>query len=104
MNPFSEDNLVEQTVIRLIKELWNDDSCHINAYSEENDLRLGREHQGEVVLKKYLLPALRRLNPDLPEDALQQAIDALTRDRSHMSMVNANHEIYKLLRDGANVN
>lgn len=103
MNPFNENNLVEQTVIRLIKELWNDDSCHIDVYSDENDLQLGREHQGEVVLKKYLLPALRQLNTSLPDDALIQASDALMRDRSHMSMVNANHEIYKLLRNGASV-
>jgi len=104
MNPFNEDNLVEQTVIRLIKELWGDDACHINAYSDEADLQLGREHQGEVVLKKYLVPALKKLNPNLPEDAHTQAIDMLTRDRSQLSLVNANREIYKLLRDGASVN
>jgi len=104
MNPFNENNLVEQTVIRLIKELWGDDACHIDAYSDENDLKLGREHQGEVVLKKYLLPALKKINTGLSEDVLMQAVDVLTRDRSHLSMVNANREIYKLIRDGANVN
>ena len=30
-------------------------------------------------------------------------MEELTRDRSHLSLVNANHEIYKLLRDGASV-
>lgn len=103
MNPFSEDNLVEQTVIRLIKELWGDDLCHVNAYSDENDLKLGREHQGEVVLRKYLLPALKQLNGGLSDDALGQAADILTRDRSHLTLLNANREIYELLRDGANV-
>ncbi|MDP3725856.1 MAG: type I restriction endonuclease subunit R [bacterium] len=103
MNPFSEDNLVEQTVIKLIKEIWGDEKCHINAFKDEDDLLLGREHQGEVVLKKYLLPALRKLNPVLPEKALAQAMDALTRDRSNLSLVRANQEIYKLLRDGVNV-
>ena len=104
MNPFNENNLVEQTVIRLIKELWGDDACHIDAYSDEADLQLGREHQGEVILKKYLLPALKQLNPGLPDDAYAQAMDVLTRDRSQLTMVNANREIYKLLRDGASVN
>jgi type I restriction enzyme R subunit len=104
MNPFNENNLVEQTVIRLIKELWGDDACHIDAYSDEADLQFGREHQGEVVLKKYLLPALKKLNPNLPEVAYTQAIDMLVRDRSQLSLVNANREIYKLLRDGASVN
>lgn len=104
MNPFNEDNLVEQTVIKLIKEIWADSACHINAYKDENDLSLGREHQGEVVLKKYLLPALQKLNPVLPADALAQAVDAITRDRSNLSLVKANQEIYKLLQGGVNVN
>jgi type I restriction enzyme R subunit len=104
MNPFSEDNLVEQTVIKLIKDLWADEKCHIDAYKDEDDLKLGREHRGEVVLEKYLYPALDKLNPGLPPDALTEAMEMLTRDRSNLSLVKANQEVYKLLRDGANVN
>lgn len=103
MNPFSEDNLVERTVIKLIKETWADSACHINAYEEEEDAKLGREHRGEVVLKKYLFPALEKLNPELPKESLEQAVEQITRDRSHLSLVNANKEIFQLLRDGASV-
>ncbi|NQV89928.1 type I restriction endonuclease subunit R [Candidatus Uhrbacteria bacterium] len=104
MNQFSEDNLVEQTVIKLIKEIWDDSACHINAYSDTEDAKLGREHRGEVVLKKYLLPALQKINPTLPNDALEQAIEIITRDRSNLNLVKANQGIYKLLQNGANVN
>ena len=38
MNPFNEDNLVEKTVIKLIKEIWGNSKCHINAYKDEDDL------------------------------------------------------------------
>jgi len=103
MNQFNEDNLVEQTVIKIIEEIWADSTCHINAYKEDDDLALGRENQGEVVLKKYLLPALKKINSSLPEEALIQAIDLITRDRSNLSLVKANKEVYKLLRDGVNV-
>jgi len=103
MNSFTEDNLVEQTVIRLIKGAWSDEACHINAYTDAEDARLGRDHQGEVVLKKFLLPALKKLNPSLPSDAITQAVEQLTRDRSHLSLVNANQEVYKILHDGATV-
>src|SRR3989338_152148 len=103
MNPFSEDNLVEQTVIKLVKDLWADEKCHINAYKDEDDLRLGREHRGEVVLERYLYPALEKLNPDLPPDAITEAMEALTRDRSNLSLIKANQEVYQLLRDGAYV-
>ncbi len=103
MNQFNEDNLVEKTVIKFIKEIWDDKSCHINAYKDEDDLKLGRDHRGEVVLKKHLLPALQKINPTLPEDALIQAMDAITRDRSNLSLVKANQEVYKLLQGGVNV-
>lgn len=103
MNQFSEDNLVEQTVIKLIKKAWADSACHINAYSDEDDAKLGRENRGEVVLKKYLLPALEKINPELPKEALEEAVGQIVRDRSHLSLVNANKEIYQLLRDGASV-
>ncbi len=110
MNPFNEDQLIEQTVITLLKEMWHapsgegrDVPIHINAYADADDLALGREHRGEVVLKKYLLPALETINPHIPRESLLQAMDALTRDRSNLSLARANQEIYKLLRDGANV-
>jgi len=103
MNPFSEDNLVEQTAIKLVKEVWKDSACQVNAYSDEEDAKLGRAHRGEVVLTKYLLIALQKINPELPKEALDQAVEQLTRDRSQMSLVNANKEIYQLLRDGASV-
>lgn len=104
MNPFNEDNLVEQTVIRFLKQIWGDEACHINAYTDEVDLSLGRENRSEVVLRNYLLPALEKINPTLPIDALIQAIDAITRDRSNLSLVKANQEVYKLLRDGVYIN
>lgn len=103
MNQFSEDNLVEQTVIKLIRQVWDDENCHINAYTDEEDAKLGRDNQGEVVLKKYLLPALQKLNPLLPQHVLEEAVDEITKDRSNQQPVKANKEVYELLRDGVNV-
>jgi type I restriction enzyme, R subunit len=102
MNQFSEDNLIEKTAIKIFGELWGAENF-VNAYSEEGDGELGRENQGQVVLVKYLRPALKRLNPDLSEDIIEQAIEILTKDRSALSLVNANHNIWQLLRDGVEV-
>lgn len=102
-NSFTEDALVEQTVLKLIQNLWQDSSCHINAFKDVDDRTLGRDNRSEVVLKKYLIPALHKLNPELPPEALNQAIDIITRDRSNLSTVRANQEIYKLLKDGVTV-
>ncbi len=61
---------------------------------------LGRENRGEVVLRRELRAALVQLNPDLPAAALELAIDEVTRDRSVLGMVQANQEVWQLLREG----
>ena len=99
MNEFSEDNLIEQTAVKIFDELWGAGNF-INAYSEEGDALLERDNQGQVVLVNRLKQAIIKLNPDAPVDAITQATEQITRDRSTMSLVNANAELYKLLKDG----
>lgn len=102
MNEFSEDNLIEQTAVKIFGQLWGAQNF-INAYSDEGDALLGRDNQGQVVLVNRLKPALERLNPEAPSEAISQALEMLTRDRSAMSLVNANAEIYKFFKDGVKV-
>ena len=64
---------------------------------------LGREHPGEVVLRDRLDLAVARLNPDLPGEALGEAIDRLVRPRPKGSEVRNNRDVWNLLRDGAKV-
>lgn len=102
MNEFSENKLIEQTAVKIFGELWGKKNF-INAYSEAGEALLGRENQGQVVLINRLKPVLKRLNKDAPPEAITQAITELTRDRSTLSLVNANSEIYKLLKEGIKV-
>ncbi|MDP3996860.1 MAG: type I restriction endonuclease subunit R [bacterium] len=102
MNEFSEDKLIEQTAIKLFADLWDAENF-ANAYSGETDTEFGRENPGEVVLMNYLKIALVKLNPNVSTEALNLAIDEIIKDRSAMSMVNANHEIWQLIRDGVKV-
>lgn len=64
---------------------------------------LGREHQGEVVLKRYLVPKLQEFNPYLPSEALQNAYEILIHDRSVMSLNHANQDVYRLLKNGVKI-
>lgn len=100
---FTEDQLVEQPAVELFSALGWDT---VNAFDETMGAggTLGRSSRGEVVLLRYLRPALERLNPGLLAEAIQIAIDVLTRDRSAMSAVGANREVYSLVRDGVRVN
>jgi type I restriction enzyme R subunit len=99
---YTEDALVEQPAIALLGELgWET----VNAYHEfdHGASTLGRETRAEVILTARLRPALQRLNPDAPPETIGQAIEELTRDRSRMSSVAANREIYHLLKNGVRV-
>ena len=96
---WTEDQLVEQPAVQLFATLgWQ------TAVALEETVgpgaSLGRETRGEVVLVPRLRAALQRLNPALPPEAIQTAIDELGRDRSAMSLEAANREVYALLKEG----
>ena len=76
-----------------------------NCYSEwiSGTSNLGRETKSEVVLISKLQPALEKLNPHLPKQAITLAIEKLTRDRNALTLANANREIYNLLKDRVTV-
>lgn len=50
-----------------------------------------------------LLRALQKLNPNLPPETFDLAIEELTRDRSAMSLAQANREVYDLIKQGVRV-
>lgn len=64
---------------------------------------LGRKHPGEVVLRDRLDLAVARLNPDLPGEALADAVEQLVRLRPKGAEVRNNRDVWNLLRDGAKV-
>jgi type I restriction enzyme, R subunit len=55
------------------------------------------------VLPNHLRLALKRLNPELLQEALDDAFSTLTRERGAIDPTRANAEIYKLLREGVQV-
>jgi type I restriction enzyme R subunit len=99
---FTEDQLVEQPAIQLFASMnWQ----AVSALEETFGVGglLGRETPGEVALIERLSGAVRRLNPSVDAASIDRVIDEVTRDRSHMSLVDANQEIYALLKDGVPV-
>lgn len=102
MNPYSEDNLVEQPAMELLHSIgWETKNCYKETFGKEGTV--GRETPSDVVLKGYLRDAIKRLNPEVDFDAVEVAIEEITKDRSSLSPVRANKEIYKLLKDGVPV-
>ena len=99
---YTEVQLVEQPAIGLFVELgWQTVSAMEETFGPEGTLK--RENRTEVVLIHRLRAALERLNPSIPTDAISNAIDEPTRDRSAMLLEQANREVYLLLKDGIKV-
>lgn len=102
-NIFSEDLLVEQTAVQLIKELWGNQDTHINAFGSDGERLLGRQRESDVLLTDRLKNSLSRLNPDTPDSVLVDAVKELSRGRVGQTLDSSSYEIYKLLLDGLNL-
>lgn len=102
MNPYTEDHLVEQPAMELLQSIgWGTRNCYDEVFGKEGTL--GRETTSEVVLTRFLCDAIKRINPDIGMDAIDLAINEIIKDRSSLSSVSANQEIYKLIKDGVPV-
>ena len=99
---YSEDQLVEQPAISLFAVLgWQTISAQEESFGIGGTL--GRETKSEAILLPRLRAALVKFNPSLPPEAISNALDELSRDRSAMSLEAANREVYRLLKEGITV-
>ncbi len=102
MGSYSEIDLVEQPAIDLFSEIgWETANCWGERFGKNSTL--GRETPNDVVLVSRLRPALQRLNSDLPDEAIELAIEELVKDRSLMAPSQANRGIYRLFKDGVRI-
>ncbi|MDC1145744.1 type I restriction endonuclease subunit R [Candidatus Marinimicrobia bacterium] len=97
----SEDQF-EFECLQFFKELgW--EYAYAKDEKESNSF-LGRNSFDEVVLQKYLLPSLKRLNPNLSEKKLQLTIKELCQNKTNIEgMTKANQSVYKLIKDGVKI-
>ncbi|MEO8398555.1 MAG: type I restriction endonuclease subunit R [Ignavibacteriaceae bacterium] len=102
MHNYSEDSLIEQPAIDIFKSLGY---SYLNCYNESFgiDSTLGRETSSEIILISKLKPSLIKLNPDLPSEAINNAIEQIITDRSILNPAVANKEVYKLIKDGVKI-
>lgn len=99
---YGELVLVEQPAIALLEELgWSHRNLYTETYGPQGTE--GRESEHQVILMRRLRAALERLNPGLPAEAYEQAVEQLALDRSKQIAVYANRALYLLLKDGVKV-
>lgn len=84
MSIYTETNLIEFPAIELFNSLgYTHLGCFHETFSEKGTL--GRATSTDVVLIPRLKEALVKLNPYLPDEAINLAIEELTRDRGILS-------------------
>ncbi|MBS1940230.1 MAG: type I restriction endonuclease subunit R [Bacteroidetes bacterium] len=99
--PYTEDTLVQQTTAEYLHQELGWDS--VLAYDKEafgEGGLLGRASDRDMVLARDLLAALRKLNPDLPEEAYTEAAKKLTAYAESQSALQTNRDLYELVLNG----
>lgn len=96
------EGTLELNTMELFKSLgWVVSDCYSESFGV--GATLGRDNSAQVVLESRLREAIAKLNPGLSTPALDLAVTELVKDRSVLSPVRANQEVYQLLKDGVKV-
>ena len=100
---YSEDALIEQATEDVLKELgWKVVTAWQNESFGEKGL-LGRDNKTEVVLERFVLAALQKLNPGLPDLAYSRAIEKIVQREADKTIAQQNKNKYQLLKNGIEI-
>lgn len=101
MPNFISEDQIERALVQKLQHLHGFDSldCYTEVPEDLND-GSGRASKWEVILVDRVREAATRLNPDIPANAIEDALEKLLDRRQSMSLVATNQEVYGLLCDG----
>ena len=100
----SEDRLVQMTFADHLRDHLGWESVYAHNTETFGPLgTLGRKSERDAVLVRDLRGALARLNPHVPESALEQAVEKLTFIDFARSLLQHNREFYKFIQGGVPV-
>ena len=97
MPNFISEDQIERALVQKLQHLHGFDSlnCHTEDAEDLND-GSNRANKREVILVDRVREAAIRLNPNIPAQAIEDALEKLLDRRQAMSLVAANQEIYNL--------
>lgn len=101
---YSENTLVQESAGELLHDELGWDV--VFAYNQETlgeNGTLGRKSYNEVLLTRYLVKALRRLNKWMSDAQIAEALQALDSRLSTETLLQTNEKFYKMIRDGVDV-
>lgn len=101
---YSENKLVQDSAGNLLQnELQWDVKYAFNQEILGENGTLGRKSYREILLKRYVKEALKRLNAWITPVQIDEALNILERRLSTSELIQINEEKYSLIRDGIDV-
>ena len=100
---FDEETAVKTPAMLLLGALGWEEQAHLQNEWLSGSSTEGRNSMRQVILQPRLVAALKALNPNLPDTALQKAVDVLIEDRRAMPPQDAAKQFHGLLRSGVKV-
>lgn len=101
---YSENTLVQESAGELLHDELGWDV--VFAYNQETlgeNGTLGRKSYNEVLLTRYLVKALRRLNKWISDAQIAEALQALDSRLSTETLLQTNEKFYRMIREGVDV-
>jgi type I restriction enzyme R subunit len=101
---YSEDQLIEQPCMDIFQELtWETANVYEGETFGEHGT-LGRDSEADVILKTRFIEAIKKLNPNLPQQAYDLAYESINSNDATKNLADINFEKYNFLKDGIPVN
>jgi type I restriction enzyme, R subunit len=101
MPSFISEDAIERAILKRLKDQFGYEllNCHTTEADDLND-RSGRGDKRDVIFLDRLKESAIRLNPGIPETAIDEALAKLSDNRYAMSPIAANRDVDGLIRDG----
>ena len=105
-NYISEDDIEQAILSKLKAEPFNYDIIVCDADpNKRDDLHdgTGRSSKKECVLPDIMLASLKRINPTIPEDKIEEIVKNLRQDYTGTDIVDTNYERYREIRNSIQI-
>lgn len=106
MKSFISEDDIEQTICNRLSQPeygWKHIACNPSVAAQDEVSTTGRKNAAECILPKICLEALKRINPQIDEEILQNIVRDFSKDYTATDMVDTNYKLYNQLRNGINV-
>lgn len=101
----SEDNIEQAICTRLSQPEygWQRIECDPSVDGQDDVSKTGRSRVTECILPEVFLNALKRLNPQIDPEILDEIVREYRKDYTGTDMVDANYRFYNQIRNGIKV-